>query len=164
MVFRLTICSNVCVKLCFALLFASTYCQAELSDSVRDKVIDFVLVHEGGHVVYNGVDYNYGLSGTYHGDVKLISKDSARHVYNRLWIESNAARMGDSCMALVYFDTYIMFNPTTAKELLEGCYEPRTYLLRRLEKHCQMIIKYPDKKQFLLTWNRRIVDLFNLCQ
>jgi hypothetical protein len=27
-----------------------------------------------------------------------------------------------------------------------------------------LIKKYPDKKQFLFTWNRRIVDLFDLCQ
>jgi hypothetical protein len=147
------------------LLIALTV-RAELSDSVRDWAIDFVTRHEGGYVLYKGIDYNYGLSGKYYGNVRHISQDSAVSIYRHIWLESNAGIITDSCMALVYYDTYVMFTPTAARALLADCYDPRSYLLKRLALQMDNLSKCPVDKQrlHLIAWNRRIVDLFKLCQ
>jgi len=157
---------NVCIKLCFTLLFANGLAQAELSDSVRDWAINFTLAHEGGYVLYKGIDYNYGLSGKYYGNVRHISQDSAVSIYRHIWQESNAGIISDSCMALVYYDTYVMFTPTSARALLDNCYDPRTYLLKRLTLQMNNLSQCPidQQRKHLIAWNRRIVDLFKLCQ
>jgi hypothetical protein len=111
------------------------------------------------------VEYNWGLSGTFYGDVKHIKLDSAKQIFRNIWTESHAGSIADSCMALVYFDTYVVFTPTAAKDLLSDCYDPRSYLLKRLALHMENLKSCPIELQrkHLIAWNRRIVDLFRIC-
>jgi len=151
------------IKIGLFLLIIVASCSAELSDTTRDWIIAFTIKHEGGYINYRGIEYNYGLSGKYYGNVRHIKLDSAWALYRQIWTESRAKFLNDSCMALVYFDSWVMLTPTVAKSMLVNCYDPRTYLLRRLVEQVHQVNIAPYQKDNLYSWDRRMCDLFRIC-
>jgi hypothetical protein len=137
-----------------------------------DRAVSFVLDHEGGYCVTvhnkDTVEYNYGLSGKYYGDVKNLTRKKAVNIYARIWHESGADSLSvkDSNLALVFFDSYILFTPEKAWLILVACYDYRTYLIRRLQLHVDNIKKYKwlYKKEYVYAWMKRLSDLYDECQ
>jgi hypothetical protein len=129
----------------------------------RDSVIDFILTHEGGYVVYRGVEYNYGLSGKYFGDVKHMTLEKAKEIYRNLWIMTGAYQIPDAALAAVYFDTAILFCENTAQKLLLDTRDFRTYCIKRLQEHFTQVQKCPALKECLRTWVQRTMDLYDKC-
>ena len=105
------------------------------SASYRDRVIDSIMKWEGGVHTFDSVEYNYGLSGKYHGDVATLTRAQAKNKFRELWEQSKASRLPDSNWQLLFFDTYVLFNPDTARMLMVSCYNYDEFLMRRLQQH-----------------------------
>lgn len=107
------------------------------STSYRDRVIDSIMKWEGGVHTFDSVEYNYGLSGKYHGNVATLTKYQAKQKFRELWKRSKAEALPDSNWQLLYFDTYVLFNPDTARMLMVSCYAYDEFLMRRLQQHIE---------------------------
>lgn len=149
-------------KIILSILFLIGLSQADSFE----RALKFVLAHEGGYcITYHNqdtIEYNYGLSSKYFGDVKNLSLNQAKKIYKKIWDDANCSAITDSNLALVYFDSYIMFSPATASSLMASCgYDWKVFLFHRLDKHLYYIKKYPYMKElYLYSWMIRINDLY----
>jgi hypothetical protein len=136
-------------------------CLAAFGDttSFRERAIDSIMKWEGGVHTFDSVEYNYGLSGRYHGNVAKLTRAQAKQKFRELWWKSNAGRLPDTGWQLLFFDTYVLFNPDTARMLMVSCYSYDEFLMRRLQQHLDNHKKYKKLQPFLYGYMRRLSSL-----
>ncbi len=144
------------------------------SDETFDKAFKHILKSEGGLVddkSDKGGRTNLGVTQkTYDSyrkgmnlptqDVKNITKDEAKNIYKRYWIESGASTVKDSRLATSVFDMAINSGSTKAKQYLDksgGDYDK--FMQMRGNFYNRIVEKDPTQAKFLKGWMNRLSNL-----
>lgn len=131
------------MKVVIAILLLASLAYA----GIKEELIDSIISWEGEYAVLNGVVYGYGLSARYH-DVNGLTEQDARIRYDSMWTASGAAKMKDSVMAMIFFDTRVLFNLDSAKVMLDRSDTHDDMIIERIMLHTKNAKRYPHLKGF----------------
>ncbi|HOV91042.1 MAG TPA: glycosyl hydrolase 108 family protein [Syntrophorhabdaceae bacterium] len=134
-----------------------------------ETALEIVLRHEGDKLVNKDGSSNesskYGILQStaramgFNGNIKDLTMEQARAIYERLWDQSGAANL-PAPLSIVYFDTYVN-SPAMAKKLLtKSNNDINVFLNMREQRYIKLAEKRPDVFGiYLKGWKNRITNL-----
>jgi len=134
-----------------------------------ETALEVVLRHEGKRPVGSdgssseasryGILQSTARAMGFNGNIKDITIEQARAIYERLWDQSGAANL-PAPLSIVYFDTYVN-SPAMAKKLLaKSKNDINTFLDMREQRYIKLAEKRPDIfGRYLKGWKNRVNNL-----